>query len=150
MSLDNIIAETKNILAEVQGVANVYEYIRFIKDDAGFKATFFDQASGRVNAWMVTREVTGSAEMDIHADERHAHGRDPRLSQAEGFRRDGEIFQLLVEAIRATFRANRQLNGKATWHHGLSARAVTHVMFGGVLCHYCELAMQVEEYPLVY
>ncbi len=149
MSLQQIIANTAGILAAVQGVANVSDHKKYVNDDNSFNSAF--KSGNAINAWMLTRDSTKAEdrgpnnEYDVHQIVVAGYMSVQESGATEA------AFQALVETVRSTFNANRRLsfnNVKAAhWSSPTSARLVGYVMFGGVLCHYCELVTQVEDGP---
>jgi hypothetical protein len=149
VSLQTITANMKGILAAVQGVANVYDHKKWTNDDTSFNQAF--KSGSAINTWMITREATQAQdrgpnnEFDIHQMVIAGYNQVAEAAGSEA------TFQQLVETVRATFNSNRKLTFNsahaAYWSGAMSARAVQYVMFGGVLCHYCELVMNVEDGP---
>lgn len=150
MSLNTIIDAVKEILAAVPGVGpNVHAYERWAEDDARFRALFLDASppSGppRLLGWTITREATVAVDRGPqNAEDHHTIVIRAYLGlqdQASSER----TFQALLESVRAAFLSNRRLNGAALHSRPMAARTVEHKNFAGVLCHYAELVLAVEE-----
>lgn len=149
MALKDIIAEVNTILSAVAGIGKVHDYERWVADEAGFR-TLFLAADGRLHGWTITREQSPARDKNVHAAERthrivlrgYMALKDDAASE--------KTFQDLVEAVFAAFLANRKLNNKAIWSAPVSVRVVQHRRFGGVLCHYAELVLDVIDYPVTF
>jgi hypothetical protein len=147
MSLSNIISATATILGTVTGIGTVHAYERWAADEATFKALFV--SSGKVNGWAITREATtavdhvGGASMDTHDIVIRGYYSLDDSANTE------KTFQDLIEAIRSKFNPNRRLtvSGTVNAHTSdrIQVRPIQHRMFGGVLCHYCELVLRASE-----
>ena len=150
MPLQQIIANAKGMLQAVSGVANVYDHLVYANDDKTVASKFTDTNS-RIHAWMITRPATQGEdrgpnnEYDVHRLQIRGY-----LGVSEAAGTEG-TFQDLVEAVRAAFNANRKFDFNSTkaahWSKPMQAPQVIYVMFAGVLCHYCELTMDVDDGP---
>jgi hypothetical protein len=147
MSLANIISAVGTILATTTGVgANVHAYERWANDDVAFKNLFLSE--DKILGWTITREATDCFEyvgstLDTHAIVIRGYFSVQDSANTE------KTFQDLIEAIRTTFNPNRRLRiaGVSQCHSSdrIQVRTVDHRMFGGYLCHYCELILRVRE-----
>lgn len=148
MSLANIIDAVKAILAAVPGVGpNVHAYERWADDDARFRALFTDQSSepARLLGWTITREATAAIDRGPRNTEDHHTIVVRAYLGLQDEARSERTFQELIESVRAAFLADRRLGGLALHSRPLAARTVEHKNFAGVLCHYAELVLVVEE-----
>lgn len=154
MLTDVIIPRVQAILAGIAGVgANVYPYIRIAADDAAFNKLFFDAAAQRIHGYTITRESTDSQDRDIGA-RWDIHNIVVRgYMGAKDADETETLFQNEIESVRATFAGKRHLedvNGTRFifWCKPMVCRNFAYAMFSGVLCHYAELLLQIEDYPL--
>jgi hypothetical protein len=161
MSLRGILDQTLVIALAVlngQGAAVVgkgYKHLVWSTDDADI-ASLFQDAAGRVNVIMFTRESTASVDRGPNDNrDRHTivgkwYRSANRVADASSASEDG--FHDDVESVRTAFKNNRKLkdaqgNRQAIWCDPMNARLVTFVMFKGVLCNYAELVFVAEDGP---
>lgn len=154
MSATDAVAAVYGLLRTVSGLGpNVYDQIRFAKDDAAFNAVFVDRVTNpahpAVHAWMVTWE--GSTAGD---DFMQAMSRTHSVVMV-GYRsfQDGvtdSIWQAEVESIASVFApyAGRQFAGKFDWSGPPKVENVKLVFLGNVLCHTARIVHQVREFPI--
>ena|SRR6266705_2555268 len=146
--LDDVINEMKSIMDSVDEVGIVHPYRRAVSSEADVIRLFKDENTGQIRAWDITRETTAENDRTVGATE------DLHLIVVRGYMsvKDADAtetdFQNLIEAIRAKFRVNRNLNGKVIETMPMQVRIVSAATLAGVLCHYCELTKQVQEFPL--
>jgi len=149
MSLENIREQIKVILSAVPGVGIVHDYLRRADTDLKFKELFLytgGEGTQRYNGWMITRVKTPSKTASVTHEER---SHTCRIIGIYGLDDDGAseiIFQELIEDICQAFRAEYQLNSTAANTEPVQVDLVEPRMFGNVLCHYCELTLQADEY----
>jgi hypothetical protein len=153
MPLDAIITSVQSKIAALTSCPNVHDYVRITATEVGWKQLFFDAAFGRVRAYTVTVESSDSQDQtvkgvkDLHLIViRQYMGVDDADSTEKTFRIEGE-------SVRTFFRGDRRLkdggnNPIVFWCQPMKRRTQAWVTFGQVLCHYAELTMVVEEYPL--
>lgn len=148
-------AQIKIILEAVTGIGRVYDYLRWATDWTTILSLFKPAGQDKINAWMITRKATGER-----------WGTIARLEDVHSFMIIGvyshddqsaseKTFQDLIDAIQAKFRDYEDLNGTCLTtapqsgdysdKAGIQVLTVEIRMFGGVLCHYCELGLGVEE-----
>jgi hypothetical protein len=146
MSESAIRTQIKTILEGVTGIGVVHDYERWSNDWATFLTLFKHVAGSRINGWIITRfkvdeeEETTSHEPSIH------HYKIKGMYSLDDSAASEKAFNLLIEAIRAAFRANYQLNGTATNTTPVKVPVIENRVFGSVLCHYCEMTLTAEEY----
>ncbi|MFL6310584.1 MAG: hypothetical protein ACJ71W_00635 [Terriglobales bacterium] len=155
MSLRKIIDQTAVIAAAVANSGKVYKHLVWSTDDADVVSLFQD-AQGRLNTIMITRETTPSVDRGPN-DNRDEHAMLLKWYRSANKAADAltateDTFQDDVEAMRTAFKNNRKLkdaqgNRQAIWCTPMSARMVTFVMFKGVLCNYAELVFVAEDGP---
>jgi hypothetical protein len=155
MSLRKIIDQTAVIAGAVANSGKIYKHLVWSTEDADIVSLFQD-ATGRLNTIMITRENTPSEDKGPNDNrDRHAillkwYRSATRAADASTATEDS--FQDDVETMRTAFKNNRKLtdaNGarQAIWCKPMEARLVTFVMFKGVLCNYAELVFVAEDGP---
>ena len=150
MNLPAIREQIKVILAGVAGIGVIHDYERWATDWNKFLDHYKD-AGGRINGWTITRDATPERwltnidyERVFEMVIRGYYGlQDAAASEI--------LFQDLIESICDEFRGNDTLNGTCettcpefggmTGKSGIQVIIVEPRMFGGVLCHYCELRL---------
>lgn len=148
MALDLILEEVKTVLGSVADIGRVHVYERYVSDEAGFRQLFLD--GQRVRGWTITRERTEAADRNVHTViDTHVIVMRAYV-QVDDANASESAFQKLIETVRRAFLTNRKLNGMAFDSSPVSARAVGWRMLAGVLCHYAELELRVQEYPVDY
>ncbi|HNR12060.1 MAG TPA: hypothetical protein PKM59_01970 [Thermodesulfobacteriota bacterium] len=146
--------QIKTILSTVAGIGRVHEYERWAKDITKFKALYQD-ADKRINGWTITRSSSGQREgasMTVNTSDlfiiRGYYGvEDEAASEL--------AFQDLIESIRIAFQNKWNLNGYAeslspdfgpgAVGSGVQVRVVDYRLFFGILVHYCELVLGVQD-----
>jgi hypothetical protein len=155
MSLRKILDQSLVIAASVANSGKVYKHLVWSTDDADIVSLFQD-AQGRLNVVMITRENTASIDRgpndnrDRHTIALKWYRSATRAADASTATED--TFQDDVETMRTAFKNNRKLTDaqqvhQARWCDPMSARLVTFVMFKGVLCNYAELVFVAEDGP---
>jgi hypothetical protein len=155
MSLRKIIDQTAVIAAAVANSGKVYKHLVWSTDDADVVSLFQD-AQGRLNTIMITRENTPSVDhgpnnnRDQHAMLLKWYRSANKAADASTATED--TFQDDVEVMRTAFKNNRKLTDaqqvhQARWCTPMAARLVTFVMFKGILCNYAELVFVAEDGP---
>lgn len=144
MSLSTIRAEIKSILEGVSGVGTkVYDYERWAKTWEDYLELF--KSNGLIKGWTITRaatpevSTTPSTNMRTHTFVIRGYYSLDDSAATE------KTFQDIIEGIATAFRAKPRLNGKAFSSSPLQVDLVGSVMFGSVLCHFCELRLLVQE-----
>ena len=149
MSLQKIQEQVKVILSAVTGVGIVHDYIRWATDRVKFMALFgHTDGAGkkRVNAWMITRDKTPS---EVASNTHDLRSHNFRIVGVYGHNDADEsevMFQQIIEDICTAFRTKYQLNGTANNTEPVQVEMVEYRTFAGMLCHYCELTLQADEY----
>jgi hypothetical protein len=156
MSLRKIIDQTAVMAAGVANSGKVYKHLVWSTDDADIVSLFQD-AQGRLNTIMITRENTASVDRGPN-DNRDRHTillkwyRSAKVLAADASSVTEDSFQDDVEVMRTAFKNNRKLTDaqqvhQARWCDPMTARLVTFVMFKAVLCNYAELVFVAEDGP---
>jgi len=134
-----------DILSTVPGVGRVYDYERWTADWSKFLEFFKDSASGRILGWEISRVAVDAQFLSrIEEEATHRYIIKGYLGVKDSDATE-KLFTGIIEAIRAAFRGNVTLNGVAELSTPLTAPIIDVRTFGSVLCHYCELHLQVSE-----
>lgn len=146
----DIIAEVEAILKTVPNIGQTHTYERWVESEADFRQLFLTAEGGQVLGWTITREATASQDRNVHNVHRNHQLVLRGYMGLQDKVKTEETFQELIETIFTTFLPKRNLNGKAYYSDPIQVRAVQHRKFGGVLCHYCELMLAVQEFPVIF
>jgi hypothetical protein len=149
MSLDAIRDQIAAILASVQGVGVVHQYVRHAKDRDKFMSLFrHETADGKkeINGWMIAQAKRSVEESEF--DEGVRRTRRWMLRGVFGLRDDDATaieFENTVERICEKFEEKADLNGTVTDSNYAQAEVIEPRMFFGVLCHYAEISLETIE-----
>lgn len=145
MSDQAIRLKIKEIIQRVPNSGPVHEYSRWTTDWNQFLALFQDPASNRVLGWEISRQAAPGIYIS-NAEEEVVHTYLVRGYMALKDSDQTEImFNALIEEIRAEFRQDFTLGGLNELPRGFEVRTIDERMFGTTLCHYCEIAIPVQE-----
>lgn len=157
MPLVDIKAQIAADVAAVPGVGVVYQHQPIVFTEQDFKTKMLDP-NGKLNAVTITRAAMPSLYESI-SGRKDRHQIVVRYWMAIQDTNDESttsefIFEGLIEAVRAALNADRHLTDAAGKRHGFQGGPVqiktqTYAMLTGVLCHYAELGLEVEEYPAI-
>ncbi|GAJ02770.1 unnamed protein product [marine sediment metagenome] len=144
MSLSLIRTEIKTILSGVTGVGTkVHDYQRWAKTWEDYLSFF--KSNGLIKGWEITRRSTPETQFTLNSNLR-THTMVVRgYYSVDDSAATEKVFQDIIEAIAAAFKANPTLNGQAFSSDPLQVDSVGLAMFGSVLCHICELRLLVQE-----
>lgn len=148
MALKDIRERIAAILASVDGMGRVHEYLRLAKNRDAFYAVFAHetaQGAKEVNAWMITRNKTPSERGPMQVVNRDHHFRFYGLRAVNDAEASELVFQELVEAIQRKFDSEFTLGGLAINSGPVQVLVVEHRDFSNVLCHAAELEYRVQE-----
>jgi len=139
-----ISAQIKVILLEVSGVGTkVYEYERWCANWKDYLALF--KTGSKIKGWTITRARTPE-ENKTPSTNKRVHTFFIRGYYSLDDSEESEVtFQDLIEDIATAFRTKPRLNGTAFDCSPLQVDTIAGVMFGNVLCHFCQLRLDVEE-----
>ena len=156
MSLADIREQIKVLLSGVSGIGIVHDYERWAAEWPKFLDLYKVEATGKLNGWTISRKKTpksllakgGISTRTHHIMIRGIYGlKDSDASEL--------VFQEIIEAIVAEFAKHDTLNAtcftcSATDNapgdeDGIQVDLVENRSFGGVLCHYAELSLFVQE-----
>ncbi|MBA7676883.1 hypothetical protein ES703_85128 [subsurface metagenome] len=144
MSLSLIRDEIKSILLGVSGVGTkVHDYERYAKTWEEYLAFF--KSNGLIKGWTITRTATPEAESTTTTNMRTHTFLIRGYYSLDDSAGTEKTFQDIIENIAAAFRVNKRLNGQAFDSGPLQVDMVGNVLFGSVLCHFCELRLLAQE-----
>jgi len=144
MSLSLIRDQIKAILLATSGVgAKVHDYERWAKTWEDYLAFF--KSNGLIKGWTITRTATSEAKSTTTTNMRTHTFLIRGYYSLDDSAATEKTFQNVIEAIATAFRADPTLNGTAFDSDPLQVDLVGNVMFGSVLCHFCELRLLVQE-----
>ena len=145
-NLANIVSKVKEILLTVPGIGTkVYDYERYAADWSTFMNYF--KSDSKVNGWEITvpssaeTEDTPSVNIRTHTIKIFGY-----YSLDDGNASE-KTFRSLTEAVCDKFRNYQvDLDGTAFMSSGASVNVRENRMFGSVLCHFCEIQLNVQEH----
>lgn len=144
MSLSLIRNEIKLILSGVSGVGTkVHDYERYAKTWEEYLAFF--KTDGLIKGWTITRTATPELKSTTTTNMRTHTFLIRGYFSLDDSAATEITFQNIIEAIATAFRIKPTLNDKAFDCDPLQVDIVGNVMFGSVLCHFCELRLLVQE-----
>lgn len=144
MSLDAIRTEIKNIMLGIDSVGSkVHDYERWAKTWEDYLAFF--ESDGLIKGWTITRTSTPETKSTTTSNMRTHTFLIRGYYSLDDSAASEKVFQNIIEDIATAFRTKPTLNGKAFDSGPLQVSSVSAVMFGSVLCHYCELRLPVQE-----
>ena len=130
----------------VTGAGNVYGYTRFISDPAQY-LTLFQYTDGSIRAWWVSPADPG---IDIEADsfgsdEWTYHFLVTGVMGLQDSANTERTFVGLVESVAGalTGLATVGTSGETVDGSHIAVGAPQHRQFGSVLCHYCEIRVDI-------
>lgn len=136
----------KTTISQVANTGIIHSYQRNINDQQRFEKYCFDKASGRISSWMISRESMGDIQASNVANTRvHSYV----LRGYMGVNDDNQtelIFQRSIDAIANAFTPQGSLSSTVELIRPVQARQIAFVELHGVLCHYAELAIDVQEH----
>lgn len=157
MGLADIREQIKTILSGVSGIGVVHDYERWSADWKKFLDLFRaedDDGTKRINGWMFARKSTAEKLITAAEYQRVYTFRIQGLYGLKDAEETGKTFQSLIEAVCDAFRENYNLNntcettspdfGQLAGRSGMQVETIEQQMFGGVLCHYCDLLLGVQ------
>lgn len=144
MSLTDIREQIALTLSNVDGIGVVHQYQRWVSTWEKLLDLFQD-AEGRINACMITRQKTAAERQTMPLVNREhtfiikwVYGlKDSAASEL--------VFQDLLEAAQDQFENEYSLGGFVLNSGPLQINIVENRMFGKVLCHYAETELPATE-----
>jgi len=146
MGLAEIRTQIKTLLETVPGIGKVHDYERLTRDWNTF-LSFFRDSNGRINGWTIGRlfareKFRGASPVNIRTHQIVIRGYYGLKDSLE----TDKTFQSLIESICAVLRSNSDLNGSCFRSDPPQVTKIYPRTFGGVLVHYTEIVLSVEEY----
>lgn len=136
----------KTTISKVANTGIIHGYQRNINDPEKFKTLCFDKENSRISSWMISRESMGDIQASNIANTRvHSYV----LRGYMGVNDDNQtelIFQKSIDAIADAFTPQGSLGSTVELIRPVQARQVAFVELHGVLCHYAELTIDVQEH----
>lgn len=145
MSESSIRSSLFDILKAIAGIGKCHDYTRNNADWGKFIELFKD-STGKILGWELGRAAVQSVYLS------NADGEDTHAFIIRGYmgvndaQASEKVFNAKIETIRATFRRNYTLDDTVHMVSPVSAQVIDQRVFGSVLCHYCELQIQVTEF----
>lgn len=142
MSDSTLRAQLKNIMSGITGVGKVHDYERFTADTAKFLSFFKDETSKKIFGWEMTREGVKHERITQKIKATHSFV----IKGYYGLKDDAateKTFNAVVDLIGQAF-----IDTKIPGSQGHSLPQVSTIgarSFGGVLCHYAEIRLDVSE-----
>jgi hypothetical protein len=131
---------------QIQGIPDigvVHNYHRYTDNAADLRALFKFRSG--IRGWTITREsaaIGGGGGQTYSRD----HGIVIRgYHQVQDGQASELTFQALCDLIVEKVEDDPRLGGNAQGSSPIEIRRITHVMFGGVLCHHAEMFMTAKE-----
>lgn len=148
MSLVAINEQIKTILSATAGVGVVHDYERWAADWATYLDLFSaeGETGKRINGWEITRKKTLAVTASVTHDSRSHTFLIRGMYGLKDSEASELVFQQIIEDICAAFRSNYKLNSTAENTEPIQVDLVENRIFGNVLCHYCELTLQADEW----
>ena len=144
MSRALISAQIKVILLAVSGVGTkVHEYERWTANWKDYLAMF--KTGSKIKGWTITRTKTPETSKTPSTNTRIHTFIIRGYYSLDDSEATEVTFQDLIESIATAFRTKPTLNETAADSTPLQVDTVGEIMFGDVLCHFCQLRLDVEE-----
>ena len=147
-TLTAIKEQIKTILAAIDEVGNVYDYLIFTTSVLDLKELFSFTPQGEGDAhlrgWTITRTST---EEEWLGTEMNFRKHEFIIRGYMSFGKKGhteQTWQDLVELVCDAFRPKFDLNNTDSITFAMQAEEVGHTEFAGVICHYAELSLVAE------
>ncbi len=139
------------VLDGVSGSGRVYSYQRFIENAADFQTLYKDPADGRVRGWFVQRATTRVDSVALRRDVVTHTWRIQGFTAFDDATQSRHAFDLLIEDIRAAFRADESLSGSVSTtvvneRAGIQVDDVGEVIFINALCHGAKLTLVTQHF----
>jgi len=146
MSYAMIVAEIQQRLSSVENIGTIHQYLRWTRDEVEFRTRFLDGENNRLAGWEITRinvediQDTNIANTVVHLFQLKGY---LALSDTE----ESELlFQQIIDDICAQFRPQDSLASNCELNRPVQFVRIDHLQFGGVLCHYAEATIEVQEH----
>lgn len=146
-NLANIVAKVKELLAAVTGVGTkIYDYERYSNDWTTF-LNLFKSADGKIKGWEIltpaSPEIQDSPTANIRTHTIKIFG----YYSLDDANASDKVFRALTESICDKFRLYQvDMDGTAFMASGASVNMRENRSFGSVLCHFCEIQIDIQEH----
>src|SRR3972149_330635 len=145
MSYATILPLVKGILEDVDGVVNVHDYFRHVKDLTTRDTRFLDSDNNRIHTWMITRDEAPSAgALDGYITRIHQI-KLVGYYEINDYIASEKNFQQLADTVADAFNNNRSMASSANVPNAAQLLTMTQEMFCGVLCHNAIIGLTIEE-----
>src|SRR4030042_3344011 len=146
MSEAAIRTQVHSILSGVADIGKVYDYERWANDWATFINLFKTTVGGvdQIRGWEISRGSVKDEGKPGRFEATHSYAIKGYIGVKDSTATE-KTFAALIEAIRAAFRTNWNLNGAAEYHDLIQVPVSEPRMFGSILCHYAELTLDVHD-----
>jgi hypothetical protein len=151
--LETKLTNIKTLLETVPEIKNVFKRERWTTDPAQFRTLFTETKAPnkRVHTWMITREaISGRKSVSQFKWVESSRFVVKGFISFDDAEDSWTFFQNLIDKIRDAFR-----NNAVIWdvceedaEQTVQVREIGYRMLGEVLCHYCELVMDIEQQPI--
>ena len=132
-------------LSTVADIGIVHTEQRDIRDEESLRASFLDREQKTLAGFTMERESFTDKQLTNIENEKHS------IFVFRGYRahndtlKTGVKFQTILDLISSRFRPQDNLDGYVEMIYPIQCRACGFVQFGNILCHYCELTLEVQE-----
>lgn len=142
-----IVSAMARRMRTVSGIGHVHEGRMFTESPDEFRALHFCQSQRRIHSWTVTRESFSDEQVETgHAHERlHRFRIRGFLSLLNDINSDLQ-FNRLIDGVSAALDDDGDLDLHCEIQFPVQCERITVAFFGEMLCHYCELTVDVREY----
>lgn len=138
----------KDVLTAVENIGVVHDYERHAATWEKF-IELFRASDGKIRGWEFTRRQRTGRQGTLGAgfretERRHVYKIHGYLGLQDLLASE-KTFQALIDAICAAFADTPRLGGAHNSHEFIQVNVIEPRMFGGVLCHFCEMSLTVIE-----
>jgi hypothetical protein len=141
----------KEVLNTVENIGVVHDYERHAATWEKFIELFRTviAGQGQIRGWEITRRQRTGRQGTMGAgfretERRHVYKLHGYLG-LQDLMASEKTFQSLIDAICAAFADTPRLGGATNSHEFIQVNVIEPRMFGGVLCHFCEMSLTVIE-----
>jgi hypothetical protein len=136
----------KAMLSAVDNTGIVHTYQRNINDPVVFKMLCYDTANERISSWMISRESVSDFQSANSANTRTYPFVLRGYMGVSDAKETELIFQQSINDIADAFTPQGSLRSVVELTRPIQARTIAYLELHGVLCHYAELTMEVQEH----
>lgn len=140
----DVVEEIQTRLGGVTNVGTIHQYRRWTRNEDEFRTRFKDGENSRLAGWEITR-IGVADNQDSNVTNTVVHLFQLRGYLALSDTEESELtFQQIIDDIGAQFRPQDSLSDTCELTRPVQVIRIDHLMFGGVLCHYAELNIEVQ------